>query len=306
MVKQYVLVGGSTQALNPLSSNLSTINSNNDMKCAPSKKFEDGSCLTLDLLVLVAKAYNMYNNENQIKLETNLNKKEYKKYLVKEIENKLSNICTDQKCWIKQKFIKQLKENVQNELKTNTFRPDGPKGKFTWLNTVNINEVMSQYELIHSDFKFLGAVPVDFADLYSLNINLDSLTKFVEEGKTRLGIIFNLDEHYKSGSHWVAAYTDIKKCKVYFFDSVGEPPERRINDLLNIFETLCKKYNNNSSLEFKRKINQQKHQYKGTECGVYSINFILRLLKGDTFERIEADKVPDNTINKCRDVYFTK
>ena len=34
------------------------------------------------------------------------------------------------------------------------------------------------------------------------------------------------------------------------------------------------------------KFNQTRHQFKNSECGVYSINFILRLLKGETFEFI--------------------
>ena len=50
--------------------------------------------------------------------------------------------------------------------------------------------------------------------------------------------------------------------------------------------------------------NRNRHQYKNSECGVYSLNFILRLLNGHTFEEISKNKVLDDDINKCRDTYF--
>ena len=53
----------------------------------------------------------------------------------------------------------------------------------------------------------------------------------IKKGKYKLGVIFNLDEHYKSGSHWVALYADLNKDQVYFFDSYGKKPEKRIRKL---------------------------------------------------------------------------
>jgi hypothetical protein len=50
--------------------------------------------------------------------------------------------------------------------------------------------------------------------------------------------------------------------------------------------------------------NKIQHQRENSECGVYSMNFILRLLKGDSFETICNSKIPDKQINKCRNVYF--
>ena len=52
------------------------------------------------------------------------------------------------------------------------------------------------------------------------------------------------------------------------------------------------------------KYNKQKHQRGGSECGVYSMNFILRLLRGDTFDKISSKEIKDNKMNKCRKVYF--
>lgn len=47
-----------------------------------------------------------------------------------------------------------------------------------------------------------------------------------------------------------------------------------------------------------------RNQYKNSECGVYSMNFIIRLLHGTKFNNIIEQEVPDDTINKCREIYF--
>ena len=50
--------------------------------------------------------------------------------------------------------------------------------------------------------------------------------------------------------------------------------------------------------------NKVRHQYKYSECGVYSINFILRLLKGESFDNICSNITTDAQINECRKTYF--
>ena len=51
---------------------LKSIPNPNDKVCAPDKIFEDGSCFTLGGLVEMAKAYNIDNPNNQIKLNQSL------------------------------------------------------------------------------------------------------------------------------------------------------------------------------------------------------------------------------------------
>ena len=68
----------------------------------------------------------------------------------------------------------------------------------------------------NKDFIFLGAVPIDFDSLDELGIKDLDLDDLVKKGKSKIGIVFNLDEHWKDGSHWVALYTDLKKNQIYF------------------------------------------------------------------------------------------
>ena len=101
-----------------------------------------------------------------------------KKHLLKELTSKLENICNDQICWLKQDFIKSLKDKDILE----TFRPKGPEGKFEWLSTTHINKVMEQYEKKYNDFKFYGAVPIDFDDLPSLELKDINYQQLLDNG----------------------------------------------------------------------------------------------------------------------------
>jgi hypothetical protein len=232
-------------------------------------------------------------------LET-LNRSKYKKMLLDQFQKKYKDTCDAQNGWIKQPFVKRMRDVSQIELNKHTFRPIGPQGKFEWLNTININDVMKQYETKYSDFKFLGAVPIDFDDLPQLGISTLPFKELLSKGIKRVGIIFNLDESWKSGSHWVAASANLDKGEVYFFDSYGVEPEKRIRKFMRRVVKFCQ----DTNIKAKADYNRIRHQYGDSECGVYSINFLLRTLRGDTFEQICESKTPDKVINQCRKVYF--
>ena len=51
-------------------------------------------------------------------------------------------------------------------------------------------------------------------------------------------------------------------------------------------------------------VNTNRHQYKTSECGVYSINFIERLLNNESFDTIANIKVPDDSMFNNRERYF--
>ena len=301
------------------------IPNNEDRKCAPSKQYSCDSCFTIESLTRMCNAYNNKILKNNFKGEL-IQITDNKRHLVSQLTKRLENVCDDQICWLKQDFIRELNDNEINE---HTFRPEGPQGRFTWLNTTNINEIMAQYEEKYPDFKFFGAVPIDFDKLNYLGIrNLDFDNFCNKDKKQRLGIVYNFDEHWQSGSHWVAMFADLKKNQIYYFDSYGTRPKKQIRIFVNRIAKWC--YNRNilnnenniensitehsfmnpnksNYIEEKLqdiKFNINRHQYKNSECGVYSINFILRLLKGETFENICNNITSDDDVNKCRDVYF--
>lgn len=274
-----------------------------DKRCAPAKKFENLSCFSLNFLIKLANKYNstfedkipMYNN-----MDT-LNPDKYKKYFLREFSVRLKNKCDNQRCWLKQSFVGSLAQDSEYE---NTFRPEGPKGKFEWLNTFNIDDSMQQYQKLHKDFIFLGAVPIDFDELPTLGIKNLDLQSLYDKGIRKIGIVFNLDEHNKSGSHWVAGFCDFNIPGVYFYDSYGSRPEKRIQKLLRRFATFIEKNKLGGGKEVAVKYNDKRNQYKNSECGVYSINFVEQMLTR-SFEDVTSKIIDDDSINQKRKVFFT-
>lgn len=280
-----------------------------NLKCAPGLKYEAGSCAKLYVLIELVKAYNMDSSTNQkIKLNEKLevlNPQGYKKYLVNELSKVIGDKCNNQKCWTKQEFIKNMNEKAREEFLKYTFRPDSPQGKFEWLSTFDINDSMDQYDKNNNNFIFLGAVPMDFAKLDNLKVNEIDYKKLVESGIHKIGIIFNLDEHYKSGSHWVALYTDLKTNNILYFDSYGTKPEARVRKLMRTQANFLKEQGVKLK-DIRVDWNKDRHQYGNSECGVYSMNYIIKMVNGAKFDEFCKMKTPDEKINKCRKVYFDK
>ena len=276
------------------------------LKCAPHLEFENGSCIPLELLIHMAEAYNKYfenKQEKQIKLDSKLDTlypDDYKKYLLLEFKTKFEG---DQKDWINSKYLELMSEQAKDDLENKVFRPDGPQGKFDWLSTIDINQVLCQYEEKYKDFKFLGAVPLDFMDLDYLPFKKLNFKDFENENINRIGVIFNTDKSNQRGKHWISLFIDLGKGQIYFSDSMGIRPPKEINDFMKIAEKYIEsKKLNNIDIRY----NKTQHQKGNSECGVYSINWILRLLKGKTFDHITKKRLTDNQVNKCRIKYFAK
>lgn len=294
-----------------------------DKKCAPDKKFNEGSCFTIESLKLIATEYNKINNKNLIKIN------DEKKNMVEQLTKAFSKSCSSQTCWLRTDIVKKIKDE---EIHKNTFRPNGPSTGYDWLSTSNINDVINQYENKHNDFVFLGALPNDFQELPILGLSDIDFDDFLTEGKTKIGLVINLDTHDKKGSHWVALYTDLIKNQIYYFDSLGNKPGPRIkkfnNKILNYLYKkkydkelhvggLLKTIKNNKKQsskyitllsdklnDFDIRYNNIEHQQENSECGVYSINFIIRAVKGESFDSITKNVTTDEEINECRKVYF--
>lgn len=269
---------------------------NNDKTCAPTIKFEDGSCYSLRSLVLITKAFNTDNPDDKIKLNKRyetLEPKKYKRYLVIKLKEKLNKKCTNQKCWSEQDFINNIDRIHREEIEKYTHRPLGPEGKFEWLNTINIDEVMEQYEKKYPNFIFIGCVPRDFDDIPSLGIRNLNFGELLENNKYKIGAVFNIDKSNQSGSHWVGMYADLKSREIYYFDSVGLRPNSEFRSLMQrIYDFLKSQSNEKIIIDY----NKEKIQNDTHSCGIFSIFFIVSMLKGGKFKDMNKKKYP---INGC-------
>lgn len=213
-------------------------------------------------LLKIARAYNNSIKTSIHKIPLNQSKEK----LWKDIKLHLNNHspCPEDYCLLDLSLVSKIKDN---ELLHHTFRPDKPpewnKNKFTWLSNIDIDEAMSQYEF-NTDFLFIGSVPIDFDSKIGFNkcvvdelCNID-LHKIYISGKRKIGIIFNLDPHYMSGSHWVSLYIDLNKCGIYYFDSYGLPPNKEIIVLIE----RIKKQGNDMLISNKININNIDNEHR--------------------------------------------
>ena len=218
--------------------------------------------------------------------------------------------CKKESCWLKHKCFN---ENIPLDVKDNTFAPKAPeewkKKPYEWLSSVEIMQVMKQYEKTYKCFEFIGPSPIDYDEHLSYGECVwEELCKFnlqdnIKRGKFKVGIIFNLDKHNKDGSHWVALFINIKKREIYYLDSYGEKIPKQINKFAN----KVKKQANALNLpKFILHENKRRHQFSDSECGMYSLYFIIQMLKNDNFKKFTKQRINDKYMKKLRKIYFNQ
>lgn len=256
----------------------------------------------------------------------------------KELDQRLSH-CDKEDCWLNQIQDQELRKKIDRYI----FAPDQPfewrKNPTEWLSNYDILNVLEQYELVHKRFEFIGPTPIDFdTRLNNSNNPYDignetrkdthinkkcvwndlctlSIREKKREHKTKLGIIFNLDKHNQSGSHWVSLFIDISRKFLFYFDSAGGKMPGEVRTLIDRVQTQAKEL----GFHFKEYANKSHtHQRGNTECGMYSLFFIITMLTGEhtpTSKHMSLKQilhlflhghVSDKTMEKYRDEYFNK
>ena len=76
------------------------------------------------------------------------------------------------------------------------------------------------------------------------------------------------------------------------------------NEEVVILMNRLKKQGSRIGHNLKIKINNKRHQYKNSECGMYCIYFLTSLLEGKTFNNIIKNIVDDDTMNSKRQHFF--
>jgi len=276
------------------------------------KKYK--TCFDKNTLRRIAKTWNRFNENNQI---NNINQLTHKQ-LWNTLNDKFKPLCgkNDEICW-----VERMNLSKEDEIK-NALLPETPdewvQNPHTWLTNFNIEDVMFQYEKINPNFKFLGVYPVDFrSDEYNgtclyketCNINMKELLK---QGIQYIGMVINLDKYNEPGSHWVGLFICIdpkKSCfGAYYYDSYSGSPPKMVGEFMKDLEkqanSIVKKY------PFKIEYNHVRHQYGGSECGMFSMVFIIRWMTAlkkqmhVTMDDIVKVRLTDDDVFKLRKVFF--
>lgn len=278
--------------------------------CNPSNKSDlivPQSCMKKSTIYIIKDAFNEHYPEKTIKSNN-------PKTIWNELHKKLDT-CGREDCWFDLVEDEYLREDLKKQLFA-PFQPDEWKSNpTTWLTNHDILNVLEQYEELHTDFKFIGPTPIDFDNtpLYYYGkcvcqelckMNVDN---YLTDGINNVGIVFNLDKHNSSGSHWVSLYIDLNSKDAYYFDSNGIKPPKEIDDLMNDLR---------KEKQYELHINEFEHQMQNTECGMYSMFFIITMLteklgkkskkRKNIFNHLQRVRVSDNKMKKLREKYFNK
>jgi len=274
-------------------------------QCHPSigRKTAPFGCLPIEILKSVASKLKLNPGIDPVQLRG-------------EIQNKLSLKTPGERTFLN---ALPLTNHQKTILATQYLRPAAPK-EWTndpdmWLDSNNIADVMNQYEVARTkngkkEFEFMGPFPIDFAapDPYNNSGEKKCLQKEIceirvqkamENGVKSIGIVYNLDPHYKSGSHWVANYIDIEGNTCYYFDSYGVEPPQQVATFMKWLSS------HNPSNPMKLQYNKRRLQFSDTECGMYCIYMIIRMLEGDKFLQITRRKPKDSDMLDFRDWIFS-
>jgi hypothetical protein len=219
--------------------------------------------------------------------------------------------CKSERCWLEKASIDGAHKK---ELVKKYFRPTMPDSWINdpdeWLDSNNIADVMKQYEEVHPKFKFFGTNPIDFAapDPYTEGaaekgkcledaICKLKLKDLQAQGKTKLGFVYNLDPSNKGGSHWIASFTDIPGKQTYYFDSYGMEPPPQIARFMRSLTLQDPK--------MKLAFNSRRFQYGNSECGMYSLYFLICMLEGESFKKFCRRAPRDNVMLELRKILFS-
>ena len=281
--------------------------------CSPmvqGKTIKNQSCLTKDLLLNMKKQYNKKKSTNY-KIKSN-----DPHHIWELLRSKMKN-CKDEQCWINNLFQQEMRQRLHEFI----FSPDKPytwaKDPNEWLSNIDIEAVMEQYVKAEPHFKFIGTTFIDWEKMDGGECVCPELCDFdlkkeISANKTKIGIIFNLDVHTGPGTHWTSMFIDIKDKFIFYFDSNGTKTPPRIKRLVTKIQEQAK------LLDMKLTFYENHpftHQYTNSECGMYSLFFIITLLtnkvNGKPFKTVKdkinlfkRKRIPDKHVELLRNVYF--
>lgn len=245
------------------------------MNCHPNntKRISEDTCYTPSVLMQIREAYNK-THVHQI----TSNKP---KTIYKQLRSKLDH-CEKEDCW-----METIKDPVvKYELDKLLFAPDSPhewkKNPNEWLSNYDIRDVLKQYEMSHPHFKLLGPSSIDYDTILQdgkcvwQDICRLELQDLLKRGKRKMGIVFNLDKHYEPGSHWVSVFVDCDEKFILYYDSAVNNTPKEIKRLIGEIAQQGKELD--TPIDFEVIENKHRHQTTNSECGMYSLFFIITLL----------------------------
>jgi hypothetical protein len=253
-------------------------------ECSMHVHGENGSCApkpTIDKIRKFLVSLGKYSDQQVSRLTDN----EIIKIAKSEVGvDKESQLYTDRRV---QEFLGGSKE--ARKTLEDYFKAEGPANSTALLDNFNIDETIAKWakhseSLFGKKFYHVPFQMIDFAqrgtELAHLNIR-----KLMSDGYKCFGVVLNTDVSSGRGKHWFAIYgdldhkgTDKDPIVLEYFNSSGNPPMREVANWLEAAkQDLLKNY----SIEADSVVSANRRlQNSMTECGVWSLMYILSRLKG--------------------------
>ncbi len=204
--------------------------------------------------------------------------------------------CDSESC-----VIKKVPGLDKSELDSR-FIPEGPRDSTTWLSNVDIDSVLDMYTKKFPKFKHINFHMSDFEKLNHELATIDWLD--ISKNYTSLGCVINTAPNGTGGEHWTAFYVDFVGHTVEYFDSANAYHIPQLKQFttkvaIELTEKTKTKYNDIFLTDIK-------HQEKNSECGVYSLYYILSRLTGVPYTAFRSKRVADEDMVRFRKFIFRK
>lgn len=264
--------------------------------CAPHIKKTKKTCYTDRLLRKLAESHNQLHPDDPISTRQSSSR------IHNQIMNRYRSECgSNEACWLKLEFGRKIRDD---ELHKYTFIPEKPaewtRNPRTWLDTMNITNQMVLWEKKYPDFKYLGTVPVDCPSGILCELSRVNLQNLHGSGYNKAGVVFNLDYHTGSGTHWVPLYIDIDGGNIEYADSYGKIPHRLIYQFMTRMADQIESMGKTPNLIY----NERQHQRGGSECGMYSQYYIIKRLEGKIPHELSSKRISDGEMLKMRNKLY--
>ena len=299
----------------------------NKQRCGPYTlkhgRVAQDTCLTNDLMIRVRDAYNKAHPEPNRRIDSADPKQIWR---ILKTRAQFCNHDGEEECWMNDISDDALKRDIKKYIYAPYSPKSWSKNPNEWLSNFDILNVMQQYEYTYPHFKFFGPSAIDFDakpsndQCVSSEICQFNLLDQINAKKTHFGFVFNLDKHDQPGSHWVSMFVDIPAKFIYYFDSASldRPPE--VDVLMKRIQKQARELP--TPIELKEHQNKVEHQFGNTECGIYSLFFIITMLtakipyvakRGKRGGKMAVDKrldlftyrkITDHMMEKYRKVYY--
>ena len=266
--------------------------------CLLGKNKDSQTCFDIESLKLMA---NELKKNNLIEKKFNIKNKS-KKQLWNVVRESFAKKCKDKEdCWLDQAPIKKINDE---KIHLKTFRPKFPdewkENKFEWLSSVDILNVMKQLEEADKQFTFLGPVPSDCPQKINCELSKLDPIKLSKQGINKIGIVYNLDISTGPGTHWTAVFINTPKNEIDYFDSYGDKPTWLIQKFMERIGKKFLKQNREPLLIY----NDKRKQFGNSECGMFSMYFLIKRLLGDSMYKISQEKMTDRKMNNLRKILY--